>query len=173
MNVKIICRGERLPLGLIASAWGGTRLGEKTYEETSLKAWWHFLQSRGLVDAWRSWKLWCWGWYIPWPSAGGISDQIEKLRKISPELQLIFVDSQLRSKIEKKFSELQLIFVERHDCSSAKTEPLWLPLVPGQTRETAYLCHIDLYIVIYEVDWIFSWFLHKTSWQFACSGGGK
>ena len=26
--MEIICSGERLPLGLIASAWGGTRLGE-------------------------------------------------------------------------------------------------------------------------------------------------
>ena len=31
------------------------------------------------------------------------------------------------------FPELQLIFVERHDCSFAKAEPFWLPVVPGRT----------------------------------------
>ena len=28
IKIEIVCSGERLPLGLIASAWGGTRLGE-------------------------------------------------------------------------------------------------------------------------------------------------
>ena len=45
----------------------------------------------------------------------------------------------IRSKIKgwekemhyKMFPELQLISVERHDCSFAKAEPFWFPLVPG------------------------------------------
>ena len=73
-NKLFFASGERLPLGLIDSAWGGTRFCNSTNREWRIDGlqskWWFYfwlfveanLQGGSLVNIWRPCKLWRWGW---------------------------------------------------------------------------------------------------------------